>query len=255
MAYLAVSVALPGGRRKDALMKNPVATLAALAVGVAAIAPIAAHAQVVLPNPNIGAYVYDGGRLTNSNLNAIALWQRYRFTDTFDLNAVGFVNRWKDGSVPGSGTTPQNRTITVFRNGKNTGVTFTFAPVPFNPAPTQWVWQSFGSPFIANAGDVVDFVFGDAPTDDDWMYIYYTGGPSLVSGVAGIQVEDLRGYRYTDADGNVIGTDYTNQTTITGWGAVNLDATAVPEPGEWAAMGVLGAGLAGLVLRARRRRA
>lgn len=27
---------------------------------------------------------------------------------------------------------------------------------------------------------------------------------------------------------------------------------AVPEPGEWAAMGILGAGLAGLVLRKRR---
>lgn len=32
-------------------------------------------------------------------------------------------------------------------------------------------------------------------------------------------------------------------------------SNAVPEPGEWAAMGVLGAGLGGLVLRARRRRA
>ena len=29
-------------------------------------------------------------------------------------------------------------------------------------------------------------------------------------------------------------------------------SAAVPEPGEWAAMGILGAGLAGLVIRKRR---
>ena len=34
---------------------------------------------------------------------------------------------------------------------------------------------------------------------------------------------------------------------------VYLSATAVPEPGEWAALGMLGSGLGGLVLRARRR--
>jgi hypothetical protein len=34
---------------------------------------------------------------------------------------------------------------------------------------------------------------------------------------------------------------------------VYLSATAVPEPGEWAALGMLGSGLGGLMLRARRR--
>jgi hypothetical protein len=34
---------------------------------------------------------------------------------------------------------------------------------------------------------------------------------------------------------------------------VYLSATAVPEPGEWAAIGMLGSGLGGLMLRARRR--
>lgn len=34
---------------------------------------------------------------------------------------------------------------------------------------------------------------------------------------------------------------------------VGAASTVVPEPGEWAAMGVLGAGLAGLLVRARRR--
>jgi hypothetical protein len=35
---------------------------------------------------------------------------------------------------------------------------------------------------------------------------------------------------------------------------VYLSATAVPEPGEWAAMGMLASGLGGLVIRARRRK-
>jgi hypothetical protein len=34
---------------------------------------------------------------------------------------------------------------------------------------------------------------------------------------------------------------------------ITLQVGSVPEPGEWAAMGILGAGLAGLVLRRRRR--
>jgi hypothetical protein len=35
---------------------------------------------------------------------------------------------------------------------------------------------------------------------------------------------------------------------------VRLNASAVPEPGEWAAMGMLASGLGGLVIRARRRK-
>jgi hypothetical protein len=35
---------------------------------------------------------------------------------------------------------------------------------------------------------------------------------------------------------------------------VSLSASAVPEPGEWAAMGMLASGLGGLVIRARRRK-
>jgi hypothetical protein len=35
---------------------------------------------------------------------------------------------------------------------------------------------------------------------------------------------------------------------------MNISSTGgVPEPGEWAAMGILGAGLAGLVIRKRRK--
>ena len=45
--------------------------------------------------------------------------------------------------------------------------------------------------------------------------------------------------------------------SITDWGMTITSGTsapsAVPEPGEWAAMGVLGFGLVGLVVRGRRR--
>jgi hypothetical protein len=44
-----------------------------------------------------------------------------------------------------------------------------------------------------------------------------------------------------------------NGSTPTGVDSVYLSATAVPEPSEWAALGLLGTGLGGLVLRARRR--
>jgi hypothetical protein len=44
-----------------------------------------------------------------------------------------------------------------------------------------------------------------------------------------------------------------NGSTPSGVDSVYLTATAVPEPSEWAALGMLGTGLGGLVLRARRR--
>jgi hypothetical protein len=48
---------------------------------------------------------------------------------------------------------------------------------------------------------------------------------------------------------NVWGYGPNNANTIT----VQVGGSAVPEPGEWAAMGILGAGLTGLVLRKRRK--
>ena len=44
-----------------------------------------------------------------------------------------------------------------------------------------------------------------------------------------------------------------NGSTPSGVDSVYLSASAVPEPSEWAAIGMLGTGLGGLVLRARRR--
>jgi hypothetical protein len=45
-----------------------------------------------------------------------------------------------------------------------------------------------------------------------------------------------------------------NGTAPSGVDSVYLTATAVPEPGEWAAMGMLVSGLGGLVIRGRRRK-
>jgi hypothetical protein len=45
-----------------------------------------------------------------------------------------------------------------------------------------------------------------------------------------------------------------NGSTPSGVDSVYLTASAVPEPGEWAAMGMLASGLGGLVIRARRRK-
>ncbi len=44
-----------------------------------------------------------------------------------------------------------------------------------------------------------------------------------------------------------------NGSTPSGVDSVYLSASAVPEPAEWAALGMLGSGLGGLMLRARRR--
>jgi hypothetical protein len=164
---------------------------------------------------------------------------------------VGFVNRWLDAANGGEGTVPADRTIRVFLNGSNTGLTFDFAPVSYFPVPTGWTWQSFTRPFIVHAGDTVDFVFGDAPTSDDRFRIFY--GALNTPGVSGITVDDLAGYSYTDIDGNTLGNPIYGTTTLQGWGAVNVRAAAVPEPGAWASLGVMGTSLAGLVLRKRRR--
>jgi hypothetical protein len=52
-----------------------------------------------------------------------------------------------------------------------------------------------------------------------------------------------------------VGTYTFSDLNSTGTAGLTVNVYSVPEPGEWAAMGILGAGLAGLVVRSRRRSA
>ena len=52
-----------------------------------------------------------------------------------------------------------------------------------------------------------------------------------------------------------VGTYSFSDLNSTGTAGLTVNVYSVPEPGEWAAMGILGAGLAGLVVRSRRRSA
>jgi hypothetical protein len=57
----------------------------------------------------------------------------------------------------------------------------------------------------------------------------------------------------TFTTGGVLGANGNPYFSSTGVNAYNL-TVGVPEPGEWAAMGMLASGLGGLVIRARRRK-
>lgn len=80
-------------------------------------------------------------------------------------------------------------------------------------------------------------------TSGDWMddLALQLGDPSATS-ISG-----------TFTTGGVLGANGNPYFSSTGVNAYNL-TVGVPEPGEWAAMGMLASGLGGLVIRARRRK-
>jgi hypothetical protein len=84
--------------------------------------------------------------------------------------------------------------------------------------------------------------------------VTYTGGtalvgaPSLVGNMSmGISGHNLAS-GWTMSSGNI------TTNTFAGQGSGTFDVSDVPEPGEWAAMGILATGLTGLMVRARRRK-
>jgi len=87
--------------------------------------------------------------------------------------------------------------------------------------------------------------------------VTYTGGNALVGysspwngdmsmGISGHSLSN----GWSMSGGNITTTSFAGQ----GSGTFDLVSSGVPEPGEWAAMGILATGLTGLMVRARRRK-
>jgi len=100
---------------------------------------------------------------------------------------------------------------------------------------------------VSNNGAITFSVGGNA--------VSYTGGTALVGapGNVGDMSFGISGHGlasgWTMSAGNI------TTNTFTGQAGGTFDASSgVPEPGEWAAMGILATGLTGLMVRARRRK-
>ena len=100
--------------------------------------------------------------------------------------------------------------------------------------------------------DIFDNSYTNADMDSNGPLFLYTG---RVDYSEGTWLSSIRNYYGYDADMNLHGNFRFSGTASSPRGAevFSLNATGVPEPGEWAAMGMMVTGLAGLVIRARRR--
>ena len=92
---------------------------------------------------------------------------------------------------------------------------------------------------LSSDGNTLWGLYGNGTSGQQALYSIdtATGTPTLVSSITGTNL----GTRFYGASAQYVSTGATS-----GGGGV-------PEPGEWAAMGILGAGLTGLVLRKRRK--
>ncbi len=88
--------------------------------------------------------------------------------------------------------------------------------------------------------------------------VTYTGGSALI-GVAtphigdmsfGISGSSIGTNGWAQSGGNITTSSFSGQAG----GTMDVASGGVPEPGEWAAMGILASGLTGLMVRARRRK-
>ena len=174
-------------------------------------------------------------------------------------------------------STSANAQITLFNNIVHSYGTVTTAGSSVTGVGT---WESYSLYPYGNGGNYLTFI--DLSTNTftvSGMVPYGTGIPTIPTYLTGSFVSTSN---YTDGstfnfDGVVsfTGGDWYNQlasdlgasgatsingvfTTSGNVGAAGVNSyvltAGVPEPGEWAAMGMLASGLGGLVIRARRRK-
>lgn len=145
-------------------------------------------------------------------------------------------------------------------------------------AATLSLWNSFADGMVTNEifsllavdGSIADLVTGTAGTngfndlgdglnfgavsidgtDGNWINIDLNA-----AGLAAINAKQGQRIAFGGVLTNFTGTTDNFVFAFTGGGnpAESVLTVTVPEPGEWAAMGILGAGLAGLVIRKRRK--
>jgi hypothetical protein len=152
-----------------------------------------------------------------------------------------------DGPSTSGGWNPDPNTLpTLTLTGLNDSWTYSLAIVSGGNYNNTNQWNIGGTATFANPTTPSGFVGGTSLTTasntgqrDTWVngvnYVLFT---NLTSVGGSLTVQDL---------------SLNDKFSMNGFQLEVTSSTGVPEPGEWAAMGILGAGLTGLVLRKRRK--
>jgi len=164
--------------------------------------------------------------------------------------------------------------LSVTNSGVYSGYVYnsTGVGIGFNTAvgPSTSTWDQYDVPMSFNAGLSTGaqgavftgtFAFADSGNGDYSGFIvdFGTGAGALLLDGAGYTTGAPRSGSSTWNSTTLAALGLGVGTYVWNYGVNNSSITvqinpggAVPEPGEWAAMGILGAGLAGLVLRKRK---
>jgi hypothetical protein len=166
---------------------------------------------------------------------------RYSFSSNYALNGIGM--SLTDG-IPHQLLSFPNASIDVYKNGvfvTNSGEFFDIG----SQAPQTDIWSFNTIPVLnVQSGDVLDLVYNV----DGYASMRISDLPSQIEGISLDGFFESRDPFMGDPGYYYDGLQYLNN-----WGFVNLRVEAVPEPSEWAAMGLLGAGLLGLVVKNRKK--
>ena len=102
--------------------------------------------------------------------------------------------------------------------------------------------------------DVIDNSYGNTDMGNNGPMFLYSGRVDFTTGA---WVENIRDYFNYSAEKSLFGRFAFTGTAAAPRGAetFSLDVTVVPEPAEWAALGIMATALAGLIIRKRVRKA
>jgi hypothetical protein len=171
-----------------------------------------------------------------------------RFTATTavgNIDAIGLYN---------IGANPQN--VDIYKNGS------LLQSVAAAGGAGGYVWKYTAvTPFSVVAGDLVELFYkvGGATGTSNGYNDTGAAGTNTSSTTFGLGGSFVATQKYTgttaDTYASVLagGSNWTTTSSTLGRMSGGGSGGAVPEPGEWAAMGILGAGLTGLVIRKRRK--
>lgn len=206
-----------------------------------------------------------------------------------DWGSVGDGTSLPNGSIFAANTGPGQGAVSVSGTGSaerlTSGTTWQAGFLPseallwtgYGNGPMTILFSNFGINGVYGVGSQVYFNYDNGGTPYDasidllgdngvvlQSYNFSTGGGPAGGAVgqasfigATSSTGNIKGIRFNNASNGVVQNDFAiNRMTLNTLGVSggnNGGGDPVPEPGEWAAMGILGAGLAGLVMRSRRK--
>lgn len=227
-------------------IRKVAATFAVCAVLIAG----AANAQTQYRSGS-GGYINDAPSGNNNTTGSPGTTNSFTFSTTGgtignldSIDLIGLFHQWQ-GDLTMSLTHVQSGTAVTFYNMNR-----------FNKEYYPWINGSYSFSDRIGANSIVNYT---TPASGEYEAFNSNGDGTVSYGGSD------RYFRSSfDAfDGLTMNTDWKLDITdryylafgsLNDWGMTITSApSAVPEPGEWAAMGVLGFGLVGLVVRGRRR--